>query len=289
MFSNDTNRAIFYQFITVFLLVTMNFAAKYVSDQHHSVEVLFFRNAFSFISIFLYIMMTKKYELFKTNKPMLHVKRSISGNLGVFCVFTAFSMLPMADMTAILSATPLTATIFAFLLLGEKTRPLSWIFILFGVVGVFIVAQPSGEVSVEGIGMALIAVCTISWVVVQLREMGRTENTLTTVFYFYLVGTVVTTPFMFFMGKVPTWEASFFLLLCAVSALVSQVLKTEAIKFIPVSIATPLSHIGLIWAAIYGYVFWDDIPENNVIVGAVIIMVSSFCLVKYKERKVSNV
>ncbi len=285
MFSNDTNRAVLFQFITVFLLVTMNFAAKYVSDQHHSVEVLFFRNIFSFISIFIYILVTKKYHFFKTEKPLLHVKRSISGNVGVFCVFTAFSMLPMADMTALLSATPLTATVFAFLLLGEKTRPLSWIFILMGMVGVFFIAQPSGDVSIEGIGMALISICTISWVVVQLREMGRTENTITTVFYFYLVGTIVTIPFMFFMGKVPTWEASFFLLLCAVCALVSQLLKTEAIKFIPVSIATAITHVSLIWAAVYGYLFWDDIPETHVIIGAMIIIVSSFCLVKYKEQK----
>lgn len=282
---NAFGRAIFFQFLTVFLLVTMNFSAKYISQDYSSVEILFFRNIFGLFVILSYIFFCKKYDIFKTTKPLLHVKRSVSGNISVFFVFTAFSMLPMADMTALLSVTPLVATIFAYFLLGERVRPLSWCFILLGMIGVVFIAQPTGEVSWQALATALIAVCMVGWVVVQLRDMGRTENTVTTVFYFYLFGTIFTVPFMFFVGKVPSPEAVWFLLCCAVCGLSSQLLKTEAIKFLPVSIVTPLSHIGLIWAALYGYIFWGDIPPQHVIIGALLIIISSVGLVKYREYK----
>jgi len=282
-------RAIFYQFLTVLLFVTMNFAVKYISEDVNSVESLFFRNALSLVVICLYIFLTKKYELFKTKKPMMHFKRSFSGNLGVLFVYMAYAMLPMADMTALLSATPVVASLFAFFMIGEKPRSLSWGFIFSGVLGVLIIAQPSGDVTLEGILAAFAAISMFAWVAVQLREMGRSENSVTTVFYFCLVGALFSSPALLFMETLPTMESVLFLGLIGFCGLTSQLFKTESLKFIPVSIATPITHVGLVLAAIYGYVFWDDIPESHVMIGATIIIISTICLVKYKERKVSNV
>ena len=273
--------------MTVFLLVVMNMLAKLLSDTQEVVAILFYRNIVAVACIFSYIVIKKRFDLLKTKKPKLHLKRSISGNIGVFLVFTAFSMLPMADMTSLMLAAPLIATLLASVLLKEIVTWQRLIIILFGFLGVLVIIKPTGDVMLEGTLVAFVAVFFLAWINVQLRELGRTEEPLTTVFYFLLAGTIITSIFMPFVYK-PV-EGIEFLLLAGliIVVILSQVLKTEAMRHASVAVLTPLSYTGIVWATLFGWIIWGDFPDWTIWLGTAIIISSSIISLRIKDQSLN--
>ena len=77
--------------------------------------------------------------VFRTRRIGAHVVRSVAGAIGMFCGFTALSLLPIADATAIGYASPLMTVVFAVVLLGEKVHVYRWSAVGVGLFGVLVI------------------------------------------------------------------------------------------------------------------------------------------------------
>lgn len=273
-------------FVSVSMIATMNAVAKYLGDTHHPIEITFYRNIVILIGFSFWLWHTKQWHLTKTSNLGGQVYRSVVGTCGVVFAFWAVQKLPLAEATTILYAAPLFVTLLSYPLLGEKVGPFRSIAVLTGFGGIIVLAGPTGEnLALAGILLALAASFFHGLTQIQLRRLGKTSNPLTTVFYFMLIGTIITGACMpFVYTQAPTINDYPLLLLLAGTGILQQLFKTVAYGLAPASVITPVNYTGLLWAILFGIVIWDDIPGPAVYVGAVIIILSNLVIL-WREHK----
>lgn len=276
---------------TAFMIAVMNSTAKLLSGNYHPVELIFYRNLVVLAALLPFFHFSKQWHLVKTTRPKAHIARALIGTTGVGLAFWAVSLLPLADATTIMYTAPLFVTMLSYPLLKEKVGPWRWGAVLIGFIGVVLIAKPTGEdLFIFGILIALSAALFHGTTQILLRDMGKTEHPLTTVFYFMAFGTIATGLILPFIWSGNLKKEDFFLiLLLGVTGGLQQIFKTKGYSLAPVSIISPFNYTGLIWATILGWMLWDDLPSWGVILGGAIIIISNIFIIWRENRKKKNV
>mgnify|MGYP001601322485 CR=1 FL=1 len=155
-------------------------------------EIIFFRNAFAFVPLGLYIWRTTGFSVLKTRRPLGHLTRSTIGLMGMICGFSAVQYLPLTEATAFNFASPLFMTALSALVLGEVVGKHRWGAVLVGFIGVLIMVRPEpGHLNVVGVSLAIGSALGAAGAMVAIRQIAATEKGATIVFYFTLAGTVL--------------------------------------------------------------------------------------------------
>ncbi len=279
---NSVNRSkgIFLILVATLGIVMMNTCAKKGSQYHGPVEMVFFRGVVTMVLLMPYMLIIKGTAVFKTGRIRNHIYRALVGNLGVAFVFWAYALLPMANATALMFSAPLLVAILSPLLLGESVDKGRWVAVLAGFVGVVLVARPSGDAlfnkaSLVGLGAAL----CIALVDIALRDLGRTDDPLTTVFYFIAFGVLFTAPYTLLKGAFPKPDMIPWILGMGVFAAIQQVAKTTAYKFAEASLLAPYTYSAIFWATLIGWLIWDQLPTQVVVIGIALIVCSNLFIV----------
>lgn len=264
------------------LAVTMAFS-KELSSFYSAVQIAFFRNAIGLVLLGGYFLAGRKTNLLKTQRPAAHVTRGLVGTLGLCLTFAAFAAMPMAETTVFLFSTALLLPVLSIVLLKEYVGPYRWAAIVTGFCGVAVMAHPSGAVTGIGAALALSAAFVQAVIGIHLRWLGRTENPLTIVFYFVLIGMISTCLVQSFMGW--EWEihAPWLILGVGVSGTAAQILLTAAYKYAPPAAVAPLNYTGLIWASLFDIALWGVVPGWPVFAGGLIVT-SSNLFILWRER-----
>lgn len=275
---------------SVMMIAAMNAMAKLLSGHYHPVEITFYRNITILAGFCAYMQFAKRWDLLKTQNLLAQLYRAGVGTCGVVLAFWAISKLPLADATTLLYAAPLFVTILSYPLLGEKVGPFRGAAVIVGFCGILLVANPTGHgLSISGIALALSAAFFNALTQLQLRKLGRNQNPLTTVFYFMLFGSIITGVMMPFVYTAPPMIDDYgFLILLAAAGVLQQVLKTIGYSIAPTSVVTPLNYSGLIWAALIGFLFWNEVPTASALTGAGIIISANLFILwreQYLKRK----
>ncbi|MFO1013935.1 MAG: DMT family transporter [Caulobacteraceae bacterium] len=258
-------------------------------------EIIFFRNAFAFIPVGAYIFGTKGLSVLYTARPMAHFTRAGIGLVGMTCGFTATAMLPLAQATAISFAAPLFMVGLSAWILKEKVERHRWAAVAVGFVGVLIMLNPetAGAFSV-GVLFALAGAVGSAGAVTTIREIGKTESGPTIVFYFTLAGTLwglASLPIGLLFPQtglgwvVPNLGVLAGLIAAGVVGGIGQLLHTQALKVAPVAVVAPFDYTQLLWAAILGYLIWDDTPSPTTLTGAAVVAASGVYILWRETRK----
>lgn len=284
---DDIFKGVLYIVISVFMIAAMNALAKYLGAEMNPVEMTFYRNVVILSGLSFYLAASGQTRLMKTRYLKGQIWRAVCGTLGVTSAFWAVSLLPLAEATTILYAAPLIVVFLSYPILKEKVGPWRLGAATAGFAGVILVALPMQGFSLPpgSLAVALVAAFFNAQTQLQLRKLGRTdEHTLTTVFYFMLIGTLLTAPFMpFVFSGPPSFGQSPLVLLLAVTGILQQVLKTIGYALAPTSVVSPINYTGLVWATMFGAVIWDQMPTWNVFAGAGIIIVCNLFIL-YREH-----
>lgn len=278
-------KGIAYAAAAYFLLAVMNMFAKILSENHHVIEIAFYRNFISVLPFLAFILITRRYYLFKTEKPKALVARSVVGTASLVTTFTAFILLPMAETTVILFTTTLIIPALGFFILKEHVGWRRWSAILVGFIGViYIVGFKGFSGTWLGIGVALAAAAMHSTLGLLLRFM-KTENPITVTFYFLLIGTVLTGVFMPFIAKTPTPHELLLLIATGFAGGLAQLCLTNAMRNAPIAVTAPLNFTGLIWASGFDILIWHIVPGWPVYAGAAIVIGANLYVI-YREHKI---
>lgn len=203
------------------------------------------------------------------------VARGLVGFVGMHCFFYSLTTLPLADATVIQLTNPLLVALAAPLVLGEALRRSDLAGVLLGLLGVVLLARPSflvGAVSVPldplGLAAALVATCASAGAYLLVRKLRETEHPAVVVLQFPLLVVPLTLPLV-----IPVWvwpTPSEWLLLLGVGAVtqVGQVKMTEALQLEPAARATAVSYVQLVFAAVYGALFFAEPPTGWTIAGS---------------------
>ena len=239
-------------------------------------EIIFFRNAFAFIPVMLYIWRTSGFGVLRTRRPGAHLTRSAVGLTGMICGFTAVSLLPLTQSTAISFSAPLFMVALSALILKEPVSLQRWLAVAVGFVGVLIMVHPDPKQFVGvGVLFAIAAAIGAAGANIAIREISRTEPGPTIVFYFTLAGAAVGLASLPFGWVMPSPGVLGLLVAAGLIGGTGQLLLTEAIRRAPVAVVAPFDYTQLVWAGLIGFLVWGETPAMLTLIGAMVVAASS--------------
>ena len=266
-----------YMFMSVCAFSIMDAIVKW-SEAYPVGQVLFFRGLCGLIPILSLIPKDRYKDFYKTSRPTLHLKRCLSGLIAIIAIFIALRKLPLATVVSISFAAPIFTTIFSIFFLNEKVRLYRWLAVLVGFVGIVIISEP-GFSSLNIYYIYPIIFCLgLSYVAIAIKQLSSSEPIWLIGFYFSF-SIMITSLFTIPQGWVmPNFTDLILLSLVGILGGIANLLLTQSYKFADVSLVTPLKYLALVFAIIFGYFIWNEIPTSKTLFGASLVIISSIII-----------
>jgi len=192
--------------------------------------------------------------------------------------------LGLAELTTLYFSAPIIVMFLSILILKEKISTGRWIACIAGFIGVCVAANPTHSPNLLPAAMCLIAGFCWALSTIFIRLVSRTESTLTQMFATSLLFAIACGLWLPWAWKTPDAIGVALMIGLGLVATLGQFLLYEGFRHAPASALAPVEYTGLIWAFLYGYALWAEIPTMNVFVGAVLIVVSSLVLILWERR-----
>jgi len=264
-------------FISVCAFSLMDVIVKW-SDDYPVGQVLFFRGFCGIIPILFLIPKERFFDFYKTERPALHIKRCLAGLIAIVSIFVALRNLPLATVVSISFASPIFTTIFSLFLLKEKVGFYRWLAVFVGFIGIIIISEP-GFSSLNIYYIYPIIFCLgLSYVAIAIRKLSSTEPVWLISFFFSF------SILMFsFFSLYQQWIMPSFIDLILLSSIgilggIANLWLSQSYKYSEVSLVSPLKYLALVFAIIFGYLVWDEIPTIKTLMGALLVILSSFII-----------
>lgn len=204
-------------------------------------------------------------------RPGIQWLRAIFATVELSCFYWALAYMPLADVMTYYLASPIYVTAISPFLLKEHVGWRRWSAVIVGFAGVMMALNPSAQsfswpalIAIAGsIAFALLLVCT--------RLVRGTSDTV-------LVTVQMAAALLFGLVMAPftwvalTWNAVALLVVLGVVATVAHLCINRALKLAPASVVVPYNYTTIVWAILFGYVFFGDIPRAAMLAGAAIII-----------------
>ncbi len=256
----------------------LNTTVRLASTQVPVLEVMFFRNFYNLVFMLPWLFRIG-FTVLRTQRLGLHALRSGFGLTSMFLQFTALSLMPLAEATALSFTTPLFATIGMALVVGEKVRARRWAAIAVGFIGVVIMLWPHLSVPAEfsiGIGLAPLMMLCGSAIVgggfTCVKLLSRTESPNVMVFYmglFMMPVSLIPALFVWVWPSALGWLYLTGVGICATSA---HLCFNRAFAATDASAVLPFDYTRLLIVAVFGYILFGEMPSTWTWMGAAIIV-----------------
>jgi len=220
----------------------------------------------------------------RTARPVLHIIRIACALVAMLCGFTAVIYLPLAEATALFFAKSFFLTIFAMLILGERVGRYRWGAVVVGFGGVIVMLQPGTDnFSIYSLA-SLAGAAGAAAVMINLRILSQSDSADTILTWSALgVGIAMALPGIYYWQTPTPVEWALFGALAVVSYL-SQKGNIFAYKYGEASLLASLDYVRLLWATMFGYVVFDQLPGSATWVGAVIVVAAAVFTI-YRETR----
>jgi drug/metabolite transporter (DMT)-like permease len=267
---------------TVFL-ATSDCSAKFLSKTLPSVEIAWMRFAvFALIMVPAMLPGTPLYAM-RTARPGFQLLRGVA-LLGSSILFiTALRYLPIAEASATSFVSPLFVTALSIVFLSEKVGIRRWIATLIGLSGVIVIVRPgTGAFQIAAllpIASAFSWACTL----VMTRVMSGREHAMTTMTYSSIAGFCVLSAMVPFVWSAPSLNGILIGLLVGVASTTGQWIVVLAFRYADASVLAPFSYIQLLWASIFGFLIFGEVPDAWTVAGASLIVASGL-YTAHRER-----
>ena len=264
-------------FMSVCAFSIMDLIVKW-SDSYPLGQVLFFRGFFGLVFYFFIIPRERLKNFYYTKRAGLHFLRCLFGLIALISIFIALRNLPLATVVSISFAAPIFTTIFSIFFLSEKVRLYRWLAVIVGFIGIIIIAEP-GFSSLNIYFIYPIIFCLgLSYVAIAIRQLSTTEPIWLIALNFSVAITLVsffTIPFGWVM---PDIKDLILLSFIGIFGGAANLWLSQSHKFSEVSLVTPLRYLALVFAIIFGYFIWDEMPSIKTQAGALLVIISSIII-----------
>ncbi|AEQ52587.1 DMT family transporter [Pelagibacterium halotolerans] len=269
--------------LAMFLFSLNDAMGKWLVATYSVGQVLLLRSAVALVILLPFLWKSGLKPILSAERPMLQFARVVFSTAEVFCFYWAVYFLPLADVMTYWLAAPIYVAAMSPFLLKEKVGPIRWAAIGLGFVGVLVALTPSGEVNPLAILVSVVGTLAFALMVITGRTLRGTPDK--TLVFFQITGALVAglilTPFGWVTPTLPD-----FLLLgtLGVVAMLAHICVNRAVKLADAAAVAPLQYTLLPWAIILGYLLFGDLPRPLTLIGAAIIITSSFIIYLREQR-----
>lgn len=282
--SSTASRAIGLMLLAVFLFAVMDAMIKWQGAVYPVLQIVFFRSAFGLL-ISIGPVLHDGRRLLATKHPWLHLARALLGFGALFCFFEAFVRMRFADVYAISFASPLFITALSVPFLGEQVGWRRWTAVGVGLAGVLLMIRPGAGVFEAAALIALAGTLCYALAMILVRRLARTDSNIAIVFYFGIMATFLSGLTLPFVWMTPTWEDFFWLALIGVIGGAAQLILTQSFRLAPVSLLTPFEYVAMVWAVLFGWMFWNELPDPYFYAGAPLVIAAGLYILHRETRR----
>jgi len=253
------------------LFVAVTVLVRHLGTDMPAVQAAFIRYLIGLVLV-LPLMWRMRWRGIRPGSFKLYFYRGIVHGAGVMLWFFAMARIPLAEVTAIGFSTPVFTALGAILIFHEKVRLRRMLAIFAGFVGTLVILRPGFQTIEAGSLAQLIAAFCFAGSFLFAKRMTRSENSGDILVMLTIFCTLALLPGAIYYWREPTWTEIGWLALVAVFATTGHYALTRAIAHAPLTVTQPLSFLQLVWAIIFGYWLFDEVPDTWVIAGALMIV-----------------
>ena len=273
--------------VGTFCLTTMVVIVRNLSDDLHPFEIAFFRCSLGLVML-LPILRRNGVKSMHTKNIGSMALRSAFHTGGMLFYFMALTLMPLAELSSLTFLAPLVITVLAVLLLGEKLGIRRIVSLFVGFSGALIILRPGFEAIGTGALYALGSVFSWAGAVIIIKHLSRSNSSVTITIYGLFFLSLFTFIPALFVWSWPTLDQYFWLFALAAVGTVGQLLFTESMKVADVTLVMPFDFAKLIYASLFGFFIFSEVPNFWTFVGGGVVFASS-TYVAYRERQTNNV
>ena len=299
---NNNPKGIILILIAMMVFSVQDGIMKHIYNFVSLYEVYLIRTVVSFTLILIFLILTKKPIVFKSQYPILTLCRVILFFFGFSSFYISLTVLPLGTATALFFVTPFLITIFAHFFLKEEIGPRRWSAIAVGFVGVYITLNPDfSNFNYLSLLPILCAFCySLSMIII--KKTSDKDSVYTQTFTFYIGAIIFSIIFYFVMGdgKFNTTEhpaAQFifrewfvdiensilFMVATGVTATLAFLLLFSAYSVASPAVVSPFEYSILLWSPLIGWIYFNEVPTLSTVIG-ILIIVSSGIYIFLREK-----
>ena len=288
---NNNPKGIIFILLAMLVFSVQDSIMKYIFTIVSLYEVYLIRTLVSLIVILLFLKLTKKPIIFKTQYPLLTFCRVILFFFGFSFFYVSLTVLPLGTATALFFVTPFLITIFAKIFLNEKIGPRRWFAVIIGFIGVYVILNPDfSNFDYISLTPILCAFCySLSMIIIKITS--EKDSVYTQTFTFYIGAIIISVVFYFIIsdGQYNTtdhpasqfifrqWftdlENSILLMIATgFTASLAFVLVFSAYRVASPAVVSPFEYSILLWSSLSGWFFFNEIPTLTTIIGMILIV-----------------
>ena len=240
-------------------------------------QVMFSRALFGLIPIFFLIPKKKLKDFYKTKYKGLHFYRSFIGTIAMYAIFVGLRNLELAEVTSMAFSGPIWVVIFSILFLGEKIKAKRWIAVGLGFVGVLVISKP-GFVNLNFYYIyPIIFTLGFAGVSIFIRRLTLLGEPVYLIAFYFSVCSAIFGLFTLPFGGwlMPSGYELGLLILIGLLGSIANLLLTKSYQLAEVSLTTPLKYLSLVFATIFGFYIFNEVPTIYTLYGASLIIISS--------------
>ena len=290
---NNTARGILYLCLGVFVFSLQDAIIKQVSGAYPLTQVVVIRSLVAFPILLALVQREVGWRALFGNQLGPLIARALIMFVSYTAYYMAFPALPLADAVALYFTVPLFVTALAGPFLGEHSGWRVWAAVLLGFAGVMVMLQPGTGLFEPAALLSLLSACMYGTSMLMARKIGATQPASVLSFFQnagFFVGAVITAlvlhalgienaahPSLAFLVRGWMWIPLTDLLLigaCGVVAATGMMFLTSAYRIAQANRVAPFEYTGILWAPLWGFMFFQEIPRATTVAGAAVIVLA---------------
>ena len=268
---------------TYFFFSIMELTAKELGQSFNPFQIVFARYS-SQLVLLLLLFNKNSINYLKSGFPVLQVLRGSLLLITTCFMFSGLAYLPFAENIAIYMIGPVITTVLAYFILKEEISFLQVLIVMIGLVGALIIANPNSESFNFAVIYPFLAAICFALFTISTKFLNTSDTNQTTLLFTALSGTVLSLPFIFIYWEQPNTFNLFLMFCLGTLATIGHFLFIDALKVIKASFAAPFVYLTVLLATFWGYILYDEIPNDNTISGASLIIIAGFLIIKIKRK-----
>ena len=285
MVISENHKAILYTLLGILLFSITTALAKWLTMSNNVFLVTFFRNSLGFLFILAVVFYKQRIFLPKPKTSISnHMLRGFLGFIATLALFLSFAKLPLQDATVLTYLGPLILTILSVLVLREKLDWKNWLSLTIGFIGILLILKPSGMVSTTGLTFGIFAALSNACALIVIKKISKQESALTITFYYLLISTLFSTIFLPFVWETPSQLHIGGMVLLGISSSLAHYCLATGLRHAPASTVAPFNYTSIIWASLFGILFWNEDIRVSLLLGGFLIIGSGVFMALSKKK-----
>lgn len=267
--------------LTVLCFMAMAVAGRQLSDTMSTAQIMVLR---SFVGLLATLPLALAAGPIGTRRPLLHFARNGIHFIGQYAWFYGIAVLSFVDVSSLMATTPIWATMFAIAFLGERAGFRRWAVVALGFVGVLVILRPHA-VSVDWAALVCIfGAAGYAGANVLSKQLMRTDTPIQIVFYMMVIQLPIATLANWGQWTPVAWEDAGWIAIVGLTGVLAHLTMNQSIRLGDISVVVPVTYIQLPLLGTVGFIFYSEMPEMMVLVGACMIVAGAWWNIAAESR-----